>query len=598
MKFTRLIFNIFSEFKFLVIVFSIFLISVFSYFSYIKNYKIIDYFENRNKSLLELYQATYENFRVISENTFYGIINKEIISDSIKNAQKSQNEEDTYRNKLYTDFLKDYERIKLYKFNIVNFYFKNNKVFLRMDNPEDFGELSTRSSILNSNSVLKPVNGYDIGKYYDAFRFVYPIHDKNLEHIGSVEIAIPSKFFEQKFEESQNIDVHFLTKNELLKRNFIKDIFAQYKMSNENNKYLYYEQLNEKNHYIYENFFNQNELSSIRDKMDKGENFYLAKDFMSKKIAIFFLPIMTLDGGSSSTYMVISEDSKTLNEIENNYEKVIFILLLITITFLIVLKYQYEKILQNHKKEEILSQQAKMIAMGEMIENIAHQWRQPLSIISTVASGVKLEKEVGILDDKNLVKFMDTIVYQSLYLSETIDDFRNFFDKDRRREIVNIDDLIDKSLSVFGNSFKDSNIEIVLNIEKFSVSTYPNDLKQVIINILKNAKDAIVQDGVIIIKCYTSPKNKCVYVKIQDSGGGISNEIKNKIFEPYFTTKHKSQGTGIGLYMSYNIVNKHLDGSIEVENQNFDYNFKKLYGALFTIELKNLKIYEDKKNEN
>jgi signal transduction histidine kinase len=95
-----------------------------------------------------------------------------------------------------------------------------------------------------------------------------------------------------------------------------------------------------------------------------------------------------------------------------------------------------------------------MIAMGEMIENIAHQWRQPLSIISTVASGVKLEKEVGILDDAKLLKFMDTIVYQSHYLSETIDDFRNFFDNDRRKEIVNINDLIDKSLSVFGNSFK------------------------------------------------------------------------------------------------------------------------------------------------
>jgi signal transduction histidine kinase len=292
--------------------------------------------------------------------------------------------------------------------------------------------------------------------------------------------------------------------------------------------------------------------------------------------------------------MIIYEDSKTLKEIDSNYEKVVLILLLILSIFFIVLKYQYEKILQNHKKEEILAQQSKMIAMGEMIENIAHQWRQPLSIISTVASGVKLEKQVGILEDNNLLKFMDTIVYQSHYLSETIDDFRNFFDNDRRKESININDLIDKSLSVFGNTFKDSNIDIVLNIEDFSISTYPNDLKQVIINILKNAKDAINKDGVIIIKSYIDPKNKNVYILIQDSGGGISKEIKKKIFEPYFTTKHKSQGTGIGLYMSYNIINKHLDGLLEVENCDFDYNFKKLKGALFTIKLKNLQIYGDK----
>jgi signal transduction histidine kinase len=335
----------------------------------------------------------------------------------------------------------------------------------------------------------------------------------------------------------------------------------------------------------------------IKDKMNKSDNFYLTKNLLDKKIAIFFLPVMNLNGDTNSTYMVIYEDSKTLVEIENNYEKIILILLLIVFIFFIVLKYQYEKILQNYKKEEILSQQSKMIAMGEMIENIAHQWRQPLSIISTVASGVKLEKEVGILDDAKLLKFMDTIVYQSHYLSETIDDFRNFFDNDRRKEIVNINDLIDKSLSVFGNSFKDSNINIVLNIENFSISTYPNDLKQVIINILKNAKDAIVKDGVIIIKSYVNQKNKNVYILIQDSGGGISNDIKNKIFEPYFTTKHKSQGTGIGLYMSYNIINKHLEGSIEIDNRNFDYNFKKFKGALFTIKLKNLPIYGDKKNE-
>ena len=598
MKFLRLSLNIFSEFKSLIIVFCILIISIFSYFTYVRNYKIIDFLETRNKSLIEQYHVIYENLRVLSENTFYGIINKQIISDSIKDIQKNEDKEDEYRQKLYSDFLSDYERIKLYKFNIVNFYFKDNRVFLRMHQPNEFGDKSERYGLINSNSDLKPIDGYEIGRYFDAFRFIYPIYDKDLNHIGSVEIGIPSKYFEEKFEETHNIDVHFLTKTDILKDNLKGNIFLEYKTSTENNIYSYHEQLDEKNHYTNENFFTNNELLLIKEKMFKGENFYFIKDLSSKKISIFFIPISNLSGENNSTYMVVYEDSKTLVEIERNYEKVILILLLIILIFFILLKYQYEKILQNHKKEEILAQQSKMIAMGEMIENIAHQWRQPLSIISTIASGVKLEKEVGILEDKNLLKFMDTIVYQSHYLSETIDDFRNFFDNDRRKEIVNINDLIDKSLSVFGNSFKDSNIEIVLNIEDFSINTYPNDLKQVIINILKNAKDVIVENGVIIIKCYIEPKSRDIHIKIQDSGGGISNQIRNKIFEPYFTTKHKSQGTGIGLYMSYNIVNKHLDGTIEVENHDFDYNFKKLHGALFTIKLNKSVVIGDKKNEN
>ncbi len=598
MKFNRLFLDIFSEFKFLIIIFFLLIISIFIYFTYIKNHKITEYLDTRNKSLIEQYEATYENFRVLSENTFYGIINKEIISDSIKDVQNDENKKDEYRQKLYSDFLSDYERIKLYKFNIVNFYFKDNRVFLRMHQPNEFGDRSNRYGLINSNLDLKPIDGFEIGKYFDAFRFIYPIFDKDLKHVGSVEIGIPSKYSEEKFEESHNIGVHFITKIDILKDNLKENIFLEYKTSTENDSYSYHEQSDEKNHYTNDKFFTKNELEFIKEKMSKSENFYLTKDSMSKKISIFFVPIINLSGESNSTYMVIYEDSKTLIDIERNYEKVIFILLLITFIFFILLKYQYEKILQNHKKEEILAQQSKMIAMGEMIENIAHQWRQPLSIISTIASGVKLEKEVGILEDKSLLKFMDTIVYQSHYLSETIDDFRNFFDNDRSKEIVNINDLIDKSLSVFGNSFKDSNIEIVLNIEDFSINAYPNDLKQVIINILKNAKDIIVENGVIIIKCYIEPKNKNVCIEIQDSGGGISDEIKNKIFEPYFTTKHKSQGTGIGLYMSYNIVNKHLNGTIEVGNCDFDYNFKKFHGALFTIKLKNLTITGDKKNEN
>ena len=242
---------------------------------------------------------------------------------------------------------------------------------------------------------------------------------------------------------------------------------------------------------------------------------------------------------------------------------------------------------ENLKKDNLLQRQSKMVAMGEMLENIAHQWRQPLSSISVGASGIKIKKELDTLDDKFLIETLDSIVNSTSYLSQTIEDFRNFFKPNKEKKRFYVDRCFEKSLNILKSKFDSENIKTVKNIEELSILGHETELIQVFMNILNNARDALEyskEDKKFIFVDIFRFKNQVV-IKIKDNGGGINSSIIDKIFEPYFTTKHKSQGTGIGLYMSDQIITKHMNGLIEVSNDKFKYENNTYTGALFTITL-------------
>ncbi|AXK48111.1 hypothetical protein CRU87_01625 [Aliarcobacter trophiarum LMG 25534] len=239
------------------------------------------------------------------------------------------------------------------------------------------------------------------------------------------------------------------------------------------------------------------------------------------------------------------------------------------------------------EKDAIINQQSKMAAMGEMLENIAHQWRQPLSIISTIVTSMKLKKELGMLQDDEFVRNMDMINKSSQHLSNTIDDFRNFFKVEKESIEFDISKSIEKAIYLLSSRIENHDIKIVQNLSTVYITSYENEFIQVLINILNNSidilKDKNQNDRYIFLDLYTKDQN--VVLKIKDSGGGIDNSLISRIFEPYFTTKYKSQGTGIGLYMSIEIISKHLNGELTVTNQEFSYKNSSFIGAEFTIKI-------------
>ena len=253
------------------------------------------------------------------------------------------------------------------------------------------------------------------------------------------------------------------------------------------------------------------------------------------------------------------------------------------------LEVRIEKaIQQNREKDKLLDAQSKMASMGEMIGNIAHQWRQPLSVISTGVTGMQLQKEYDLLDDKQFNKTCDMINENAQYLSKTIDDFKNFIQGDRRKHIFNISNSLKTFTHLVEGSIKENDIEVIINVDQELVlDGYENELAQCFINIFNNSKDALkdkdIQNKLIIISCYI--ENNSLIIEIQDNAKGIQNDVIHKVFEPYFTTKHKSQGTGLGLNMTYKLIVDGMKGNITVENKKFIYKDVTYVGALFKITL-------------
>ncbi|WP_072682000.1 ATP-binding protein [Arcobacter sp. LA11] len=244
-----------------------------------------------------------------------------------------------------------------------------------------------------------------------------------------------------------------------------------------------------------------------------------------------------------------------------------------------------KQINQSEEKNNILAQQSKLAAMGEMIGNIAHQWRQPLSLITTTASGIKLNYEIGALDKEKVDNYTSKIINSAYYLSDTIDDFKDFFKPNKNKKYFKISNAFERTFTLLNSQFINNNISFIKNIEDIEIYGFENELIQVLINILNNAKDELInkkdQKLFIFIDVFFKDNNVCICIK--DNAGGIEDSVINRIFEPYFTTKHQSQGTGIGLYMSEEIVSKHMKGKLSVQNVDFEYEHINYKGAEFKI---------------
>ena len=251
-------------------------------------------------------------------------------------------------------------------------------------------------------------------------------------------------------------------------------------------------------------------------------------------------------------------------------------------------KIEIEKEIKNTlEKEKLLIQQSKMATMGEMIGNIAHQWKQPLSVISLSNGIIKLNREFKSFSEEEIEDAIKGIDDSVKNLSSTIDDFRNFFNPNKKEESFDIKDAFDKTFKLIDSQFKYNDIKIIKNIQSVIIDTYENELLQTLINILKNAKDELIKKDVNekkFIFIDAIKEDKKLIIRIKDNANGIPEDIIDNIFGAYFTTKEETGGTGIGLYMSKNII-EHMGGTLSVSNVEYIHDGIKYKGAQFQIVL-------------
>ncbi|MGE4267759.1 MAG: cache domain-containing protein [Deferribacterales bacterium] len=224
---------------------------------------------------------------------------------------------------------------------------------------------------------------------------------------------------------------------------------------------------------------------------------------------------------------------------------------------------------KNREQEHIMFQQGRLAAMGEMLSNIAHQWRQPLNNIGLYIQDIQDAQDAGELTDEYLDKSVHTCLDIIQHMSATIDNFRDFFKPDKDKVLFDINDCIKQSLTLLRAGIENSHIEIRTDLEPCGKTKgVPGEYSQVLVNIITNAKDALIENKVrnpcITIRSHS--ENQIAVVSIENNGSGISDSVAEKIFEPYFTTKDEGRGTGIGLYFSKIIIEKNMGGKITFEN--------------------------------
>jgi PAS domain S-box-containing protein len=239
-----------------------------------------------------------------------------------------------------------------------------------------------------------------------------------------------------------------------------------------------------------------------------------------------------------------------------------------------------ERTAELREKDQILLMQNRQAAMGEMIGNIAHQWRQPLNNLGLMLQNLMMTQEMGLLTPEGLASSVQRSMELIKHMSKTIDDFGNFFKPDKEKAVFSLYEVVSRSLSLIADRLIDHNIEVVLETKMdIPVLGYQNEFAQALLNLLNNAGDALNERGVSNPRIYIciGKQEGRPFVTICDNAGGVPEEIIDKIFDPYFSTKGPQKGTGIGLFMAKNIIEKNMGGRLTVANTTD--------GAKFRIEI-------------
>ncbi len=294
----------------------------------------------------------------------------------------------------------------------------------------------------------------------------------------------------------------------------------------------------------------------IRDVLKNGANDFLKKPFVFEE---FILKVdLWIDYFMKS--IALEEKTQELKYLNTNLEKLVM-----------------QEVEKNSKKDKILFQQSRHAQMGEMIAMIAHQWRQPVSNIKSAALIIEQKIKMKKFNDDLALDISSKIQKYTEYLSDTIDDFRNFFKPNKKIQNTNFKIIYEKVMGLIESSLVKNNIKVDCKIKDLKdFESFENELVQVLLNLIKNAEDILIQkdiqDKQIIINI------DGLMLSVQDNAGGIPEDIIDKIFDPYFSTKTKTDGTGLGLYMSKTIIEDHCNGKLTVKNNE--------NGALFEIVLK------------
>ena len=430
----------------------------------------------------------------------------------------------------------------------------------------------------------KPYDGFWFNESSFNYHAVAEARDKQSNIIGFIVFTIDPKYFLSEIRKLMNVYTYivyekdkkkmlFMLKNDVMISDIIKNqkIINSQEIKTKDGAFLPYI-INGVGIDKYNNF----KIIFLQDIMHWKN--IIKKALLQSLIVLIvlaFITIMVINYGFDIILKELDESNQKLKISQNELKKLNQNLQK-EIEKEIQLKLKKQE--EANEKERILAHQSKLASMGEMIGNIAHQWRQPLTELSTILINMELYFERDKLTKERFKNKTEEANRQILFMSKTIDDFRNFFASKKKRERFEISNIINKVENLMAASLKNNNIQLAVRIKNdFEIYGFPNEIAQALLNIVSNAKDILLEKSIVDAKISISAfsENSKNIITISDNAGGIKASPIEKIFEPYFGTKHAKSGTGIGLYMTKTIIEKNNNGKIEIENGK--------EGAIFTI---------------
>ncbi len=584
-----------SEKKIKVVLILLYFVIVYIGFSIIsgrEEQEINKILKNNTKNI-KIYEETFGYYQQNIADLIYDSIadtkkTKELF-DKIKNSDFSKK-----KNELEKLFEK--ERLIVKKFQLSHFMIVSAKgeLLLDIDNDDiknDKKDFSKDKSFRFVKENRKVFRGLERCEKSIAFRNIYPILNDSNELLGMLYISFPSYFLQKYLTVVGHLHSHVLIR---------KDIFTEKIWREKSKKYPYYVSAEDKNYMIAITknhpvarciVANGKKLKNIKKKIENGiksdKSFTLYREVGENITLVSFFPLKDYFSKEIVAWVVSYKKDYQIGLIKKRalfLKLVLFAIVGLILLVFYMIKMQGEilkrkvkdEVIKNKIKDEQLMQQSRLAQMGEMISMIAHQWRQPLSAITATVGVLQMKTRLGKIDNETIFELSDKIIDYSRHLSSTIDDFRNFFKPNKQRQEITYKELIDGVMGIIEMSLVSKNIRLIKEFEnEVPIKTYANEVKQVILNLIKNAEDALIERDVKEPFIKIEVKGKTL--SVEDNAGGISEEIMDKIFNPYFSTKIKKDGTGLGLYMSKIIIEEHCKGKLRVENTKI--------GAKFIIEL-------------
>jgi len=594
-----------KRFGYATIIFMI-LAAIFSYTIYhlfeIKNRNRIDsILMSHNEKLQTHVDALFFHQKNMANMIYLSTIQKQGVMEILSDIDGTTDQEHRtkLREKLYSILKSDYMRVK--SMGVLQFHFvmPDNTTFLRMHKPSKYDDnlSAVRYSFRYVNEKREIFRGFDQGKTTHAFRNIYPIFDKDGRYLCAFDISFPSDALQDYLTHIGHLHTHLLIKKSVfdVKSWSRADMAVKYLQSSENPEYmLTMTPEHSIDKCITQNMINlQHIKGDIANKIAKKRKFSISYSVDSKIKVVSFLPIEELEYHTNVAWIVAYEDSPSIlsmlevNSMTRDYLILIAILLLYLVYHTLQQKNRLsQKLLYEKEKRRIqneqLIQQSKLAQMGEMIDSTAHQWKQPLNAITLHTDLLCSDFKDANIDREYIREYQQSIFGYVDYMTTTLAEFREFFKPNQKVEEFGLREIIN-SISIL---LKD---ELLKNstVVKYECSTNPrikankNDMKQLFMNLIVNAKDEMVNSDIakdsriITISCVKDETQ--LIIRVEDSGHGIPDGLCQKIFEPRFTTKQNSGGTGVGLYMSTQIIKKY-NGTLRAYNSTDS-------GAVFEVQI-------------